>query len=403
MSALSDLQATLDPSRKSWVESANDSTNDFSIQNLPFGIFSDKTNPAQRVGVAIGDEIVDLHILKTAGLLKFPITPAGQFDARHDRVFEQRTLNDSNTLNEGHNISCAWGSFLSPTNPVLRDLTERVVIASKGRFDRALSRTKRKALGFPVVGSISRDEFFEATTDVWEIPAESARRVGHPAPFPVELPQRLVELYTFVDDLVLDPFMGSGTTAVAAQRCGRRFVGYDTESSYVEIAEQRIQAERDRVLERPVVVSGGSALQLARDLLVECGFSDVTEAGTGADARADISALDASGTRWMFDVWGTLSCAGTGLRRTDTLWKAIGKATLIHTASPECPLVLLTTDLPAPRSAGERAWRSLAGPGPGSVVTDVIDMRSDAGRMRLAQYAREGREPGDVDGDRSPS
>ena len=83
--------------------------------------------------------------------------------------------------------------------------------------------------------------------------------VGHPAPFPVELPQRLIELYTFVDDLVLDPFMGSGTTAVAAQRGGRRFVGYDTESSYVEIAEQRIQAERDRLLERPSVPSGGSA------------------------------------------------------------------------------------------------------------------------------------------------
>ncbi|MEA3131832.1 MAG: fumarylacetoacetase, partial [Paraburkholderia sp.] len=85
MSALSDLQATLDPSRKSWVESANNSTNDFSIQNLPFGIFSDKANPTRRVGVAIGDEIVDLSVLKSAGLLKLPIASTDQFIAVKDR------------------------------------------------------------------------------------------------------------------------------------------------------------------------------------------------------------------------------------------------------------------------------------------------------------------------------
>ena len=136
--------------------------------------------------------------------------------------------------------SCAWGSFQRPANPVLRDLTERVVIASKGRFDRALTARQRLERGLPSTASLSRDEFMEATTDLWEIPAESARRVGHPAPFPLELPARLIHLYTYYDDLVLDPFIGSGTTAVAAVRTGRHYVGYDTDDAYVERTKARI-------------------------------------------------------------------------------------------------------------------------------------------------------------------
>ena len=108
--------------------------------------------------------------------------------------------------------SCAWGSFRSPSNPVLRDVTERVVVASKGRFDRALPPARRQAVGLPHVATTNSDEFMEATLDVWTIPAENARRVGHPAPFPVELPLRLIHLYTYEDDLVLDPFVGAGST-----------------------------------------------------------------------------------------------------------------------------------------------------------------------------------------------
>src|SRR5438093_1844486 len=124
--------------------------------------------------------------------------------------------------------SCAWGTFQHPSNPVLRDVTERIVIASKGRFDRALTARQRHQLDLPSTGTISKDEFLEATTDLWEIPPQSATRVGHPAPFPVELPKRLIELFTYQGDLVLDPFMGSGTTAVAAIQTGRHFVGFDT-------------------------------------------------------------------------------------------------------------------------------------------------------------------------------
>src|SRR3954452_10457804 len=134
----------------------------------------------------------------------------------------------------GASGSCAWGSFRSPTNPTLRDVTERVVIASKGRFDRAVA-------GVPTIGA---DEFMEATLDIWDLPAESAKRVNHPAPFPVELPQRLIELYTFEGELVLDPFMGSGSTAVAAVRAGRHYFGYDTDPEYVEAARARVEAER---------------------------------------------------------------------------------------------------------------------------------------------------------------
>jgi site-specific DNA-methyltransferase (adenine-specific) len=140
--------------------------------------------------------------------------------------------------------SCAWGSYRSPHNPVLRDVTERVVIASKGRFDRAIKRERRREQGLPHEPSISTEEFLQGTIDIWEIPAESATKVGHPAPFPVGLPRRLIEIYTYRGDLILDPFIGSGTSAVAAIETGRHFVGFDTEARYVEIAEQRVAEAR---------------------------------------------------------------------------------------------------------------------------------------------------------------
>ncbi len=136
--------------------------------------------------------------------------------------------------------SCAWGSYKSPQNPVLRDVTERVILASKGRFDRAVKRSKREAEGLPHEPTIETDEFLEATIDVWEIPSERATQVGHPAPFPVALPRRLIELYTYREDLVLDPFIGSGTTAVAAAETGRHYVGFDTEPDYIGLAERRL-------------------------------------------------------------------------------------------------------------------------------------------------------------------
>jgi site-specific DNA-methyltransferase (adenine-specific) len=144
----------------------------------------------------------------------------------------------------GMSGSTAWGSFMSASNPVLRDLTERIVIASKGRLDRAVPRAERKRLGLPHENSLAKERWMEATLDVWHIRPESARRVQHPAPFPVELPERVIELYTYVGDVVLDPFVGSGSTAVAAVRTGRHYVGYDTSEEYVAAARARVEREQ---------------------------------------------------------------------------------------------------------------------------------------------------------------
>lgn len=152
---------------------------------------------------------------------------------------------------EGASGSCAWGSWRSPSAPTLRDLTERIVIASKGRFGRVLSAKQRRARDLPNEADITREEFMASTLDVWKVPPESATRVRHPAPFPVPLVERLIRLYTYRGDVVLDPFMGSGTTAVAAVRTGRRYVGYDLDADYVSTARARVAAAQDAVEPAP--------------------------------------------------------------------------------------------------------------------------------------------------------
>ena len=144
----------------------------------------------------------------------------------------------------GLNSSCAWGSYGSASNPVLRDVTERIVVASKGRFGRALTKRQREARGLPCEDTISPEEFRELTLDTWRFAPESARRVGHPAPFPVELPRRCIELFTYRGDTVLDPFGGVGTVGVAAVRTGRHFVCVDADPGYVAKARERIAAAR---------------------------------------------------------------------------------------------------------------------------------------------------------------
>ena len=130
--------------------------------------------------------------------------------------------------------STAWGSWLSATNPTLRDIHEYILVFSKHSFKRGNSH-KRK-------NTISRKNFLELTKSVWTFPAESARKIGHPAPFPVELPYRLIQLYTFEGEIVLDPFIGSGQAAIAAIKANRHYVGYDINQEYVKLAERRIKA-----------------------------------------------------------------------------------------------------------------------------------------------------------------
>jgi DNA modification methylase len=128
--------------------------------------------------------------------------------------------------------STAWGSWQSASNPTLRDTHEYILVFSKGSFRRP--RVDGRA------DTITREEFLQVTKSVWAFPAESASKVGHPAPFPIELPYRLIQLYTFAGEVVLDPFMGSGQTALAAIKAGRHYVGYEINAAYVEHARARI-------------------------------------------------------------------------------------------------------------------------------------------------------------------
>ncbi len=132
--------------------------------------------------------------------------------------------------------STAWGSWLSAANPTLRDVHEYILVFSKANFGRK-NPTKRE-------NTITKEAFLEFTKSIWTFPAESASKIGHPAPFPVELPHRLIQLYTFEHEVVLDPFMGSGQTAIAALKANRQFVGYDIDKNYIELAEKRINEFR---------------------------------------------------------------------------------------------------------------------------------------------------------------
>ena len=353
--------------------------------------------------------------------------------------------------------SCAWGTYQRPGNPVLRDITERIVVASKGRFDRAVPPDRRAERGLPSEGSITMDEFIDATTDLWDIPAESATRVGHPAPFPVELPRRLIELYTYRGDLVLDPFMGSGSTAVAAVRTERHYVGFDTDPAYVAMAERRVATEREALAGRsrrrngpgpgsrpdgdgpdagggadaPRIVvpptrtrsigpatggdgggaeeggdsadpamaerrTGQKARLVALRQLQHAGFRDIEDQVVLADVGVDLAfrARDAGGRTWLFDLSGAYSGTRPGLRRADVLWRSLGKAGVLHAARQRAPhrddlvpLVLLSTDLPGPRSAGGKALRAVQPDDGSGPVADAVELLDPAGAERLRAHA----------------
>ena len=129
--------------------------------------------------------------------------------------------------------STAWGSWLSATNPVLRDIHEYILVFCKETFSRKKENRKN---------TIKKEQFLEWTKSVWTFPTVSAKKIGHPAPFPEELPYRLIQLYSFENDVILDPFVGSGTTCLAALKAGRKYIGYDNNPEYVELAEKRIKS-----------------------------------------------------------------------------------------------------------------------------------------------------------------
>ena len=134
-------------------------------------------------------------------------------------------------------VSCAWGSFASASNPCLRDVHEYILIFSK--LTNKLEKGEKE-------NSIKKEDFVEWTKSIWSFPAASAKKIGHPAPFPEELPRRLIEFYSFKDDIVLDPFMGSGSTAIAALNLKRNFVGYEISPEFIDLSNKRISKIKEQ-------------------------------------------------------------------------------------------------------------------------------------------------------------
>jgi DNA modification methylase len=284
----------------------------------------------------------------------------------------------------GASGSCAWGSFRSASNPVLRDVTERVIVASKGRFQRALSVDERRARDLPHESTIATEDFMALTLDVWQTPSESARRVGHPAPFPVELPEKLIELYTFEGDLVLDPFMGSGSTLVAAARTGRRYVGYDLDPGYVELARARVDDEGHPVgVDDPERLAGSK--ERIQQVLIDAGFAGLEGPGvrlkrSGGLVVQDV-ATDRQGGRWVIEVGGPFVRHRGGLTSAEAVWRTLGRAHALRGLGER--VLVLTSDVPRRRSELDNALRA-AGP---DAVFDVIDVFDPDALVRLQRYA----------------
>lgn len=124
----------------------------------------------------------------------------------------------------------AWGSWLSARAPYVNTPFEGIIILYKERW--------RKDV--PGITNISKEEFVKGCSGVWELVPEINRKL-HPASFPESIPSRCIQLFSYEDDLVFDPFMGSGTTLISAKRLNRRYIGSDVSKKYCEVAESRLK------------------------------------------------------------------------------------------------------------------------------------------------------------------
>ena len=139
--------------------------------------------------------------------------------------------------NQNHGGGTAWGSFASASAPCVQNRSEVVLVFYKGEWARGKGES-----------DITRAEFVDWIGGNWSFPSESAKRIGHPAPFPLELPQRCIRLFSFVGDRILDPFAGSGTTLVAAADLGREAHGIEKSPEYHNLANTRLRNATGRLL-----------------------------------------------------------------------------------------------------------------------------------------------------------
>ena len=177
------------------------------------------------------------RVLISGGRIAINIANTGRKPYLHLNGLVSKWLQDNNFLLRGEIIwdkgasgnSTAWGSWLSASNPVLRDRHEYILVASKDTYARVKG-----------INTITKQDFTDGTTSIWQVQPERASRIGHPAPFPIEIPRRLIEMYSFKGDNILDPFMGSGTTALAAKICERHYIGYELNKDYLLLAQNRL-------------------------------------------------------------------------------------------------------------------------------------------------------------------
>ena len=147
-------------------------------------------------------------------------------------LYSNNNINPSGLICWNKNItgnSTAWGSWMSPSAPSIRSVWESIVIGRKaGKFE-----IKDKI-------DINREEFLNWTCDLWNIPPASTKKEIHPTPFPPEIPKRLIKIYSCQNNIILDPFVGSGTTCIVAKQLHRNYIGIDISNKYCKMAKSRL-------------------------------------------------------------------------------------------------------------------------------------------------------------------